>query len=203
MRPIRVYVTALVLAELAREGPSPITPRKTSPTISMPVMTCLPSEAASASNASIGASLTHAGARGARARARLRRRRPPCVRAASSSAGRARARTSGLAAEQGSRGGPGLPVSRAPLGPELGAERDQLGEVGDRVDVARAPRRGRARARRGSRRAGAPCRGRPARTGAAGRSAAGSPRRSSPGRAHSARSAERGEHGRAHARPRG
>ncbi len=39
------------------------------------------------------------------------------------------------AAEQGGGCGPRLPVSRALVGPELGAERDQLGEVGDSVDV--------------------------------------------------------------------
>ena len=56
----------------------------------------------------------------------------------------------------------------------------------------RARRRGRGRARRGSRRAGPPCRRRPARRAAGGRSAGGTPRRSTRARARSA-SAPRGE----------
>ena len=78
------------------------------------------------------------------------------------------------------RGGP-RPRGAVPLpllGAQLGAERDELGEVGDDRRPRPARRRGRGRARRGSRRAGSPCRVRRARTAAAGRSAGGTPRRS-------------------------
>ena len=97
--------------------------------------------------------------------------------------------------ERGARR-PGGTVVAPPLGAHLRADRDQLGEVGDRLDHVHCSRCERARARTGSRRAGARYRRRPARTGAAGRSGAGSPRRSSPGRAGT----PPGEHARTPAR---
>ena len=97
------------------------------------------------------------------------------VRASSSAP---RPRSAAVAAQSGA-------VAVGLLGAHLAAERDQLGEVRDGGDVAGAPRCGRRRARRGSRRAAAPCRRRAARTAAAGRSGRGSPRRSSRGRARS------------------
>ncbi len=83
--------------------------------------------------------------------------------------------------ERGARG-PERAVAVGVLGAKLAAERDELGQVGHGVGLARTRRCARARAHRGSRRAAARGRDRKERTGAASRSARDNPRRSSPAR---------------------
>ena len=153
---------SLVLPELPADSvPRPITARKIRPTISMPVMTSRPSVAASASSASIGGeSNRRAGVQ----RAPGRRSTARALRARAGSTAGPRARPRRALTEQRRRRRPGLAVAGRAVGPQPGAERDQLGEVGDRLDLARARRCGRGRGRRGSRRAAARCRGRPARS---------------------------------------
>ena len=175
--------------------------RRSRPTISIPRRTCLPSETLSASrSASIGGDAT-ATRRACAASAAVDR-----LVAGDAAGERARAAPGRRASRSAPRGASSRPVPSAAavaahaapspsrlLGPELRAERDQRGEVGDGVDRARLARCGRGRARRGSRRAAARCRRPPARTAAGGRSGGGSPRRSSRARARKRGVAERRE----------
>src|SRR6188768_2790536 len=125
--------------------PSAITPMKIRPTISMPVITFLPSSAASATKiemkASTGATLPQPpGVRDERARDRLVPRgvpRQPLQRAGIAVVAERRARVvQPPGAEQRRGGGPRRAVAVAVVRPRLGAERDQLGQVADRRHVA-------------------------------------------------------------------
>src|SRR5215210_4424067 len=105
-------------------SPNAITPTNTSPVSSIPRMTFLPSLAASAkgrnsASASIARTLTFS------------------PRAVQGQRPVDRVRVGGPAAEPGGRLDPGLAVAADPLGPEVRAARDQLGELADGVDVAR------------------------------------------------------------------
>ena len=158
-------------------------------------MTSLPSSAASASKrVASRRNLPHAaGVRGERAldapgrRPLARRARAAAPASPPSRAPRAASSSRPLPSRpQSSR--PGGAVAVAALGPQLRAERDQLGQVGDRLALATLrdadePVRVEVVAEQQRRR-----RPRPARRGASSRSGRGSPRRSSRGRARSARS---------------
>src|SRR5262249_54671329 len=104
-----------------------MTARKIKPTISMPVITSRPSEAASA------ASLPHAvGVQAERALDRLGTGRE--ARRVGEH-GRLTGAAQGATPDQRGGGGPGLPVPGSSVRAELGAEGDERGQVGDRVDV--------------------------------------------------------------------
>ena len=81
--------------------------------------------------------------------------------------------------EERRRRGPCGAVAVEPVGPRLGAEREELGEVCRPPRPSRSRRRARARAPGARRRAGAPRRRPPERTDGHGRSGGGTPRRSS------------------------
>src|SRR6188474_643754 len=98
-----------------------ITLRKTRPTTSMAVMTSLPSSAAVFASGSIGATLPDQGP--------VFLERPLCLRARLPRQPRVFA-----AAERGRRGRPRLTVAREPVCAQLGAQRDQRGEVAHGLD---------------------------------------------------------------------
>ena len=106
--------------------PSPITARKISPTISMPVMTSRPSVAASASSASTGASLTHAA--GVQGESPVERLAAAAARASPASAADSRSARSGplpsstAVAAQASPS-PGPPSARSWAHSEISAAR--------------------------------------------------------------------------------
>ena len=177
-RPLERHPQRRRRAMTCRESsPSPITPRKTSPTISIAVITFWPllGGVGAASKSGRIAAASALTAQNLSDEAGVRGEAPSSAAA-----------LCGAPAERSAVSAQASPSPSRP--PRAGARRARSARRGRRPPRRRrAPRSGRARARRGSRRGGARCRGPPARRAAAGRSAGGSPRRSSPARARSAR----------------